>query len=356
MNMKKAKSRRLQQFRHLNSRNKKNARRFRRISLSVSRPPARNAPVKVSRKQKRKPKDYSVSPHQVKFPSNFDLLDNPKECVDFFKVLRQAILIMPHKRVQIDHQSIQQVSPASGIVLIAELLRADHYAPKCKKIGNLPQIPEVAEIFQKIGYWKYFGVTFTGKNSSNRQFMIHKSGNRITPKIVEEMIVHFRDAVKFTHREEKRLYVALIECLDNVMNHAYPYQRRYEPPCLRHQWWVSAYRDSVTHEVCVCFYDQGVGVAETMRHRANEQMVLFEETDGELVIKAVLEGYYSRHLGVTRGTGLPSLKQFIDEANSGELVIISRKVVCTIPHKSLPTYKVLDEPFCGTLIQWRIQR
>jgi len=329
---------------------------MRRYLRSVSWPPPRRLAVKVTRKQKRKPSQYQRSALVVKFPPRFDLIESPDDTVNFFEELRSAILIRPRRKVAMDHQSIEQVSPASGVVLIAELFRADSYAPRCKKTGNLPKRAEVAEILQKIGYWKYFGVTYTGKSSSNRQFMLHESGNRTTPKVVVDMIVHFREAVRFTAREEKRLYVALIECLDNVMNHAYPYQRRYNPPCLRHHWWVLAYRDSETHEVCVCFYDQGVGISETMRRRADNQLVLIPETDGELIIKAVVEGYQSRHLGSTRGTGLPSLKQFTDEAESGELVIVSRGVMCTFPHGKPPVYRDLATPFCGTLIQWRICR
>jgi anti-sigma regulatory factor (Ser/Thr protein kinase) len=354
--MRKSRKRKLKRVLFLSTRNKKACRAARRFKRRLSWPPPRLAPVKITRKQKRRPSDYDRTPTQVKFPAKFDLIDNTKEIVSFFSSLRDAILVKARRKVAIDHQTIEQVSPATGIVLIAELFRADAYAPKCTKVGNLPKNSEVAELLEKIGYWKYFGVQFTGKSSSNRQFMIHKTGNRTTPTVVVDMIVHFRDAVRFTTQEEKRLYVALIECLDNVMNHAYPYERRYEPPCLRHQWWVLAYRDAETHEACVCFYDQGVGIPETMRRRAKEQLVLFNETDGELVIKAVIEGYYSRHMGTTRGTGLPSLKQFTDEANSGELIIVSHGVMCTFPHGEKPTYKVLDEPFCGTLIQWRICR
>lgn len=354
--MRKTKQRVFKRKTFLDTRRNKRLRYLKRSRRRKSSPPARTTPVKVTRKQKRRPKDYDQTEVAIQIPPRFDLVENTEVSVSFLDQLRKAILIKPCRKVSLDHQPMLQVSPAAGIVLIAELFRADNYAPKCRKISKLPKNPEVAELLEKIGYWQYFGVKYTGKQSSNRQFMIHKTGNRITPRLVMEMIIHFRDAVKFTPREEKRLYVALIECLDNVMNHAYPYKRRYDPPCLRHQWWVLAYRDAETHEVCVCFYDQGVGIPETMRHRAQDQLVLFSETDGELVIKAVVEGYYSRHLGATRGTGLPSLKQFIDEANSGELIIVSRNVMCTFPHGGKPTYKDLSESFCGTLIQWRICR
>lgn len=343
-------------FLFLATRDRKVNRRRQRLWESQSWPPAREHPVKVTSKQKRKRKDYRQSNLTIVFPAQFDLVQNPVEGVRFFDELRDAILNKPSRRININHETIQQVSPASGIVLIAELFRAHAYAPRCIKKGNLPRNPEVAELFEKIGYWKYFGVQYRGKTQSNRQFMIHKTGNKTIPTLVMEMILHFREAVRFTTSEEKSLYVALIECLDNVMNHAYPYRKVYRPPCLRHQWWVLAYRDSLTHEVCVCFYDQGVGIPQTIRRRADAQLLLIEDSDGDLVIKAVVEGHYSRHLRTTRGTGLPSLKYFIDEAKSGELVIVTDSVMCTFPHSGQPLSLVLPKPFPGTLIQWRMQR
>lgn len=324
------------QYIFLRNRSAKRLRRKNRSSDSQPNPPLKERPIKVTPKQKRK--KYEPKNEEITFPADFDIVDKPNRALNFLNKLREKIMIKPVKQVRLDHQSLDYITPESAILLIAELYRADVYANRCKKIGTLAANPAVAELLQKIGYWQYFGVAYNGKSKFNRQFMIHKTGNRIESKLVKDAIIHFREAITFTRLEEKRLFVAIVECLDNVMNHAYPYQRKYSPPRLRHQWWFLASHDSKTKEVSFCFYDHGMGITNTIKKRVNQQMQLIPESDGEMIIKAVTEGHYSRHAQKTRGTGLPSLKQFIDEAESGELIIVTDKTKCTFAHNSTPQH------------------
>lgn len=347
-------ARRLNRLWHLLKRAKKQNDRRQRLRSARQLPPPTYRKVKVTRRQRRKA--YSPSAAKITFPAKFDLIENSSETISFFDRLREIILIHPSKTVEIEHRSIEQVSPEAGIVLIAELFRADSYAPKCSKHGTVPTSQIVAELFEKIGYWKYFGLRYRGKAKSKRQFMIHSTGNRINGKTLYDMLVHFEEAVEFSPSEKSQLYVSLIECLDNVMNHAYPYRRKYDPPRLRHQWWMLAYRDSETHEVYVCVYDQGVGIPATIRREPDRQLELIKQSDGDLIIKGVIEGSFSRSKRRSRGTGLPSLRQFIEEANDGELTIISDTVHCVFRHNEVPKQFPLASPFQGTLITWRICR
>ncbi len=344
----------LRRAKHLRKRKDKRRRRTCKLQKRRITPPAKNRKLKLIRKQRRT--RYERAPAVIACPADFDLVGRSTETIAFFRKLREDILINPKKRVRLDHQTIKQISPDAGIVLIAELFRADAYAPKCNKEGNLPSNDEVSELLEKIGYWQYFGVRFTGQLKSKRQFMLHKTGNRTDGKVIRDMIVMFREAVKLTKSEETRLYIALVECLDNVMNHAYPYARVYSPPRLRHQWWLLAYRDSETREVCFCFYDQGVGIPSTIRGTAAAQLELIPESDGEIVIRAVTQGSYSRHRRLNRGTGLPSLFQFVDEASAGDLIIITDRTKCIFPHGSVAYSEELAQSLDGTLILWRLKK
>lgn len=291
----------------------------------------------------------------VRFPSDFSLLDHPEATITFFRHLRKLILEQPHRAVAMDHSSIANLSPEAGLVLIAELYRADFYAPRCQKFGNPASAPLVGEIFQKIGYWQHFGINYNGPERSGRQFILQKTGRRTSGSLVKSVIAHLSEVAAFSPAEKQRLYEAFIECMDNVMNHAYPHRIR-TPPVLIGQWWLLAYRDSTTKEVWLCFLDQGEGIPGTIRTRIKDLLPLFRPDDSALIVKAVTEGSFSKHDSPTRGNGLPTLRAFVDEAQDGELRIMSNYAYCVFAHGKKPETKMLTQSFDGTLVVWRIRR
>jgi hypothetical protein len=136
------------------------------------------------------------------------------------------------------------------------------------------------------------------------------------------------------------------------MKHAYPPDWK---GFVHNRWWLLGYRDSKTHEVSFCFYDQGLGIPKTIRTRFKDKFGRLSASDSDLIVKAVVEGHYSSTKDPTRGRGLPVLKRFIDKSASGRLMIVSRSSRCIFT-KAEPITADLKKKFKGTLISWSLQK
>ena len=291
---------------------------------------------------------------RTRFPAKLDLIGNTKESVEFFSALKAKILYDPADEVVIDHGLAKSISPDAALVLIAELMRANKINPGCRLAGAIANNPHVDGLLGEIGYFDYFtGASWQKATNHTKLFLHHKCGNRTQGIVVKELIEHFAPVLNLSSIERKTLYIAIVECMENVLLHAYP--RRHSEPHLINQWWSLGYRDSSTHEVSFCFFDQGIGIPNTIRTRFKDRLPLLSPKDNDLILRAVMEGHYSRTKLQTRGKGLPALKAFIDHASSGEVVIITENSKCTFAKGVAPSSETLPYKFGGTLISWTLR-
>jgi anti-sigma regulatory factor (Ser/Thr protein kinase) len=291
--------------------------------------------------------------YQLSFPSILDFDENFDETLNFFSQLVKLILKIKPKSIRIDHSALQKISPAAALVLIAQIVRGSNLLPRCKWRGNEATNQEVRDLLGEVGYWGYFkGKTWVKTKTQTRQYLRHKTGNHTVGVVVKELVQHFLPEIRVAEENKKTLYPAIIECMDNVMKHAYPISEKGTYHFNR--WWLLGFRDLQTHEVFLCFYDQGLGIPKTIRVRLKDQFGPLSPPDSALIVKAVVEGHYSSTKDPTRGRGLPTLKRFIDAAKSGELTIVSHRSRCVFS-KGPTEEENFDTKFDGTLIIWRLQ-
>jgi len=103
-------------------------------------------------------------------------------------------------------------------------------------------------------------------------------------------------------------------------------------------------------------HDRGVGIPATIRVRFADKFLLITPSDEELIVKAVVSGEYSRTKIPTRGKGLPTLKMFVDESDSGELTIVSGKSLCQFGPRKRVGARQMKHALEGTLIVWALKR
>jgi anti-sigma regulatory factor (Ser/Thr protein kinase) len=278
---------------------------------------------------------------------------NLAETIQFFGQFRRLVDELRPSLIRIDHSALQRISPAAALVLISDVVRADSILENCKWRGNAATHPEVHELLGEVGYWKYFhGIEWKRSKSSSREFIQHRFGKLTQGEVVKEVVQHFLPELQVPAESKKALYPALIECMDNVMKHAYLPRDKDKP--FYHRWHLLGYRDPSTHEVFFCFYDQGVGIPKTIRVRLRDKMGPISRSDADLIAKAVVEGHYSSTKDPTRGRGLPTLKRFIDAAKSGELMIVTFKSRCIFSRENNDLLN-FQQKFCGTLIVWHLR-
>jgi anti-sigma regulatory factor (Ser/Thr protein kinase) len=272
----------------------------------------------------------------------------------FFSRLRAAVNSNHGNIVRIDHAQLEKISPAASLVLIAEVIRAGSLHADCVLQGNIPVNEEVRNILGEAGYWKCFSdVDWKPPTTRKRLYLEHRNGQKTSGETVKQLILHFLPEASLAMAEQKALYSALIECMDNVMKHAYD-QSEHNGLFYR-QWWLLAYRDSETHEISFCFFDQGLGIPKTIRTRFKDKFGPLSAPDSSLIVKAVIDGHYSSTKDPTRGRGLPTLKRLIDQAKSGELMIVSSQSRCIFSKSNQNAHDAKGN-LGGTLIVWTLQR
>lgn len=287
-------------------------------------------------------------------PKNFELNGSLVSTLKFLNTFRNSLLRKRTRNITIDHREMGVVDPPSALMLIAEIMRGKHCSPKSKLRCFLPTNDLVAEMLQKLDYWTIFGLERVHRSQTNEQFVMRLTDRRTIPQSAKDIIVGFADCYRFSPQQQKVLYKGLVECMDNVMGHAYPSDNRRQQLWLNRQWWMLAYKNLADKEVRLCFYDQGVGIPNTIRTRFRDRINPLR-SDEDIIVDAVIEGNYSKTKEKTRGRGLPKLLEIIEGSEFfGELSIYSQRSHCRFFSSEHFFKNRLEEPLDGTLITWRL--
>ena len=149
---------------------------------------------------------------------------------------------------------------------------------------------------------------------------------------------------------------AMTEAAANTVEHAYSEENKSEEI---KKWWLSASLNKSTNELSFVFYDQGLGILNTLESskKANRKRDIFKKwIDEEGSKGSLLKRLVNTNLSSTdderRGNGLISFKTFIDEVGTGELTIHTDNVSYSAISDRTDSY---TSYIMGTLIVWKIQ-
>jgi hypothetical protein len=203
-------------------------------------------------------------------------------------------------------------------------------------------------MLKEVGYFAYFPVGHFGTVARSQNFLFHLRDRKTKGEKAKQIIDHFEKRVTFEPEPRRALYNALVESMNNVAEHAY--SRRYGWRLEYREWWLLGYFDDASREISFVFLDQGVSIPRTIRANLGDKF----RSGSDLILEAVTTGKSSTGQA-TRGTGLPSLKEFVDQAYSGTLEITSYRSRCTFHKGAAALKRTLNIPLQGTLITWKIQ-
>ncbi|MEZ8781892.1 hypothetical protein [Vibrio cyclitrophicus] len=160
------------------------------------------------------------------------------------------------------------------------------------------------------------------------------------------------------------LHFGLDEAITNVMHHAYPEDCEVRPK--EKSWYLTASYSKTTKELKVAFFDQGVGIPNTLKtskikEKVDYYLSKFFSQDkrrlDETMLQAAIEVGRSSTEEPDRGNGLPDLLEFIRQTQSGELNIYSAlghyKFAIQDGQEIKDTSR-LSLAMPGTLIVWRV--
>lgn len=335
------------------------------------------AEERISRKGKRyDPYKSSVISHQLRVNHNVavdgtkagrtvvkapKLLDFKEKCDDalrFLREVREEVINGRTHNVLVDLTELEEISPACAVVLLAEMTRCAIYAKKSKRLsGNFPKTDRAKQMLTDIGFFRSFQVKppeFVSSRES-RVYVKTMAGNKSDGRYTKPLLELFEKVCQLRPVAVKRLYGALIECMDNVKGHAYP-ENIGDRPDLIGEWWMCGFADPVNRQLALVFYDQGEGIPTTIKRVRSIRMRSYLNFDDSRILKQAITLGLSSKKDIRRGTGLPSLREFVDFAPGGFLRVISgsgdvRYIGST---KRIETRR-LTESLAGSLIVWTIQ-
>lgn len=313
---------------------------------------------------KRNPNNIKTIPkNYIPIPSILSFKDNWSSTVKALFDIRIAIkyrFTNIIKNINIDHSRMEAISPASVLVLASTIERSQKQAGiRFKGVDNyLPKNDVVKYLLNEIGYWKYFDVPKLKTSVTQDRFSFFKilDDSQVDNRKIGKMIEFFERKVGFNGDARDYLSIALGEASANSVEHGYVEAKKDLD-----RWWLTANIDKETNTISFVFYDQGMGIFESVKNHKNTKLRImyqgirdnFKDRPKARILKKMLNYNYSKHDVDNRGYGLQTFRRFIDEAeDDGVLFIASENASYEYPRDILNEYKY---SLTGTLIVWKLK-
>ncbi|HIF9351547.1 hypothetical protein [Photobacterium damselae] len=183
-----------------------------------------------------------------------------------------------------------------------------------------------------------------------------KGATRILRDSIHELVGNDIDTWTFLHS-------GLEEAITNVGHHAYPAECELRPK--EKCWYLTASYIKRKKELKIAFFDQGVGIPNTLETSKLKEKVDFyiakisrsRKKLDETLLEAAIEVGRTSTGDPDRGNGLPDLLEFIRKTGNGELNIFSGfghyKLTVTDYNEKQHTSR-LPLAMQGTLIVWSV--
>lgn len=298
----------------------------------------------------------------IKLPEALGVeVEQNSNALSLVQEIRAAALSGHSKRIVLDHGNVSRMSPEAALLILAEIQRCEAYCGgKTTITGTYPREHEVSELLSEIGFYDALDIKPPKLPDSYkpRTYVRIERRNKTSPEIVDTLLECFSKEYSFDDDDRKRLHVALVECMDNVFEHAYALDSK--EPYLYREWWLVGYADHTDSSVGFIFYDQGMGIPSTIRRKKKRLIErsssLLAWTDGNWIERAVRKPI-SRHGSRRRGHGLEKLKKFLDGLNvDGTLRVLANNGDVEFRTNDMHARVTeISHALEGTLIIWKLR-
>lgn len=298
-------------------------------------------------------------------PRIIDLDENYEDLIDFIASVRGSI--DKYKKIIVDFQEIESISPGGALLVAAELdrwrrLKDTHLYPYLYQKWN----PEVRRLFRELGLFRLLRVPYSSASppvSPAKRFVKFISGCGSEGRLADQLSVSLQPVIGFKYTSQP-WYNALTEAMTNVSQHAYP--EDYDPGVLylKNRWWMSGHFDTERSLLTVLFCDQGAGIPLTLpRFKLWETLQEFLNSlnlpnfSDSVLIQAAFEIRRTRTGKSYRGRGLGQLMDFLESLDNGQLKVVSGKGEYKVTRKHGSNSEELfehDRDIGGTFIEWTI--
>jgi hypothetical protein len=227
-----------------------------------------------------------------------------------------------------------------------------------------------AQLLAHFGYAKRLGVNedFSKPNHESVVNWKYLTGNEADGGVVTNLLQELKESTIALIPDG--LYDVLTEALTNVRHHAYPAD--FDLPVEIKRWWLFSRFNQPTKDVpgnlYIGVYDLGAGIQFTMKEQLRKREALLDLADSWMgwlnsprlvlerrLLNEAVEGARTRTGLPFRGHGLPEMREFVLQTDSGSLTIISGQAQYTCKAETtLSTCNSCDVVTPGTLILWNL--
>jgi hypothetical protein len=263
-------------------------------------------------------------------------------------------------------EALREISSSSALLLTAELSRWDDSLRSSLIPRTKNWCPEIYERLRSLGFFNLFKkakhLHKSGYSTSEVKLVEFIKGNNVN-KDYKELKIHLHEIIGNTISKWTFLVGGLDEAITNVGHHAYP--EGCSVPEQNQNWYLTGGYNSVTRELKIVFYDQGIGIPGSLPESKLWEHILAlvkilpvvsREKDAVL-LAAAMELDRTSTEETDRGKGLPDMLEFIEQRGAGYLAVMSGHGLykVTLGGKKREIKKdTLYTPILGTLIIWKV--
>lgn len=320
----------------------------------------------------------------IHLPNRMDFSDNDEKTIQCLTAIRKLVSVfenykgsvIPKKAFKlgnVNFDNLVSISTSAALVLTAEVSKWNIAIQKKLK----PQVEQWNEDiyiqFEQLGFFDLFDnkprkPILVNQNSPDLDFVRYVTGTcgdsddakAKKKKLKKEIIGLVGDNVdKWTI-----LHSGLSEAVTNVTHHAYPEGDK----CDDQSWYLTGSYNKQTKEMKIAFFDQGVGIPNSLPASDIWEKVLsyfsklnlpkVEQKKHAKLLEAAVSIDRTSTGQNDRGKGLQDLLEFIRERQEGYLSIISYHGLykCWIENgKEYSKTVSMNRPLYGTLIIWSVK-
>lgn len=320
----------------------------------------------------------------IVLPESMDFNTNYDSTVQYVTAIRKLVRVLDlykgrvipskaYKLGSVNFSQLKNISTSAALVLTAEISKWDHSIRRrlVPYVDNWCE--EIYDKFTQLGFFDLF------ENKPDR------AANNCTVKSDYHIVKYVKGKVgdKEEASERKRylksalsnivgskvpkwtiLHSGLSEAVTNVTHHAYPDLHKYQDP----SWYLTGSYDRNSGVMKVVFYDQGIGIPNSLpgsnvwervlSYFSKLKLPMAEQAKHSTLLKAAVSIERTRTGSNDRGKGLQDLLEFINEIGAGHMSLMSYHGLYkyTIEKEMAPEVKSesFRRPLCGTLIIWTV--
>ncbi len=213
--------------------------------------------------------------------------------------------------------------------------------------GNSPLKTEPGRLLHRSGFYEHVMSSAPNRRKNGYLGTIAKHSNDIVDNQLASRLV--LDASKALYGFEKSIptvYRILVEAMGNT--------REWANRQGKEKWWVLLYCDETERIAKFVFYDNGVGIIRSLRHKLLDFFAKFAFSDVQLIEEIMKEGQGHSRTGLpSRGRGLPAIAKTLTRGDVRSLKLITNFVFADVANHS---YTPLETEFRGTLFYWELKK